>query len=269
MDAQVESAIKLCITCQFHYKTAVVHTLHHSSLYRFPMVYGRNFSKGGDFDMAPADFSFTVTLVDYFSKWPETTFMPQVTYLVVIQFLSTVFSCEGDPQELITALKSCHKQLKETQKTLQQRIQQREKDVQQLREAVESHKEKAAVSRAEGRLERLEQEINDLRRRDAELEQLSHTQDHIQFLQSFQSLSAPPESTDINDDPFISFFSLDGLTESVQQLRDKLEKFIVPRTRNDFLKSMTHRFINLWIFLHLLVIVFSNSSRITQPLLLD
>uniref|UniRef100_A0A8C1M646 Tripartite motif-containing protein 16-like n=1 Tax=Cyprinus carpio TaxID=7962 RepID=A0A8C1M646_CYPCA len=44
--------------------------------------------------------------------------------------------------------------------------------------------EKTAVSRAEGRLRRLEQEINDLRRRDAKLEQLSHTQDHIQFLQS-------------------------------------------------------------------------------------
>ncbi|XP_016099994.1 E3 ubiquitin/ISG15 ligase TRIM25-like [Sinocyclocheilus grahami] len=110
------------------------------------------------------------------------------------------------------------KQLKETQKMSQQR----EKDLQQLREAVESHKrsaqtavedseriftelifstkrrcselvrllipdirdqEKAEVSQAEGRLERLEQEINDLRRRDAELEQLSHTQDHIQYLQ--------------------------------------------------------------------------------------
>ncbi|XDV31248.1 hypothetical protein PO909_033981, partial [Leuciscus waleckii] len=110
------------------------------------------------------------------------------------------------------------KQLKETQRSFQQRIQQREKDLQQLREAVESHKrsahtavedseriftelirsiersrseatqrirdqEKTAVSRAEERLERLEQEINDLRRRDAELEQLSHTQDHIHFLQ--------------------------------------------------------------------------------------
>ncbi|XP_048010446.1 E3 ubiquitin-protein ligase TRIM47-like [Megalobrama amblycephala] len=114
------------------------------------------------------------------------------------------------------------KQLKKTQRSFQQRIQQREKDLQQLREAVESHKrsaqtavedseriftelirsierrdqENTAVSRTEGRLERLEQEINDLRRRDAELEQLSHTQDHIHFLQSFQSLSAPPESTD-------------------------------------------------------------------------
>ncbi|XP_016103361.1 tripartite motif-containing protein 16-like [Sinocyclocheilus grahami] len=179
------------------------------------------------------------------------------------------------------------KQLKETQKTLQQRIQQREKDFQQLREAVESHKcsaqtavedseriftelirsidrscselirlirdqEKAAVSRAEGRLERLEQEINDLRRRDAELEQLSHTQDHIQFLQSFQSLSAPPESTDVNDAPFSSLLSSDGLRESVRQLRDKLEDFckeelekisdrvtftnIAPRSRNHFLQ---------------------------------
>ncbi|XP_067249123.1 tripartite motif-containing protein 16-like isoform X2 [Chanodichthys erythropterus] len=174
-------------------------------------------------------------------------------------------------------------QLKETQRCFQQRIQQREKDLQQLREAVESHKtavedseriftklirsiersrseftqrirdqEKTAASRAEGRLERLEQEINDLRRRDAELEQLSHTQDHIHFLQSFQSLSAPPESTDVNDDPFSSLFSFDVVRESVRQLRDKLEDFckeelkkisdrvtftnIVPRTRNDFLQ---------------------------------
>ncbi|ROL51234.1 Tripartite motif-containing protein 16 [Anabarilius grahami] len=178
-------------------------------------------------------------------------------------------------------------QLKEKQRLFQQRIQQREKDLQQLREAVESHKssaqtavedseriftelirsierscseatqrirdqEKTAVSRAEGRLERLEQEINDLRRRDAELEQLSHTQDHIHFLQSFQSLSTPLGSTDINDNPFSSLSSFDVLRESVLQLRDKLEDFckeelrkisdrgtftdIVPRTRNDFLQ---------------------------------
>uniref|UniRef100_A0A8C2BJJ2 Tripartite motif-containing protein 16-like n=1 Tax=Cyprinus carpio TaxID=7962 RepID=A0A8C2BJJ2_CYPCA len=179
------------------------------------------------------------------------------------------------------------KQLKETQNTFQQRIQQREKDLQQLRESVESHKrsaqtavedseriftelirsiersrselirlirdqEKTAVSRAEEQLERLEQEINDLRRRDAELEQLSHTQDHIQFLQSFQSLSAPPEYTDVNDDLFSSLFSFDDLRESVRQLKQKLEDSckeelkkisdrvtftnIVSRIRNDFLQ---------------------------------
>ncbi|KAK2896313.1 hypothetical protein Q8A67_010801 [Cirrhinus molitorella] len=157
--------------------------------------------------------------------------------------------------------------VKEMQKTFQQRVQQREKDILQLREAVESYKrsaqtavedseriftvlihsiersrselirlirdqEKAAVSRAEGRLERLEKEINNLRRRDAELQQLSHTQDHIQFLQSFQFLSAPPESTDVNDDPFSSLFSFDDLRESVRQLRGKLENICKKELKN-------------------------------------
>ncbi|XP_067248982.1 tripartite motif-containing protein 16-like protein isoform X2 [Chanodichthys erythropterus] len=200
----------------------------------------------------------------------------------------------GRLQEIICQKhdKILERQLKETQRLFQQRIQQRKKDLQQLREAVESYKrsaqtavedseriftelirsiersrseatqqirdqEKTAVSRAEGRLERLEQEINDLRKRDAELEQLSHTQDHIHFLQSFQSLSAPPESTDVNDDPFSSLSSFDDVRKSVRQLRDKLEDFckeelkkfsdrvtftnIVPKTRNDFLQYL-HQF---------------------------
>ncbi|XP_051718558.1 E3 ubiquitin/ISG15 ligase TRIM25 isoform X2 [Ctenopharyngodon idella] len=110
------------------------------------------------------------------------------------------------------------RQLEETQRTNQKRIEERQKELEDLREAVESHKrsaqaavedseriftelirsidrsrsevtqlirdqEKAAVSQAEGRLEQLEQEIDDLKRRDAELEQLSHTDHHIHFLQ--------------------------------------------------------------------------------------
>jgi len=42
--------------------------------------------------------------------------------------------------------------------------------------------ENAAVSRAEGLLKQLEKEIDDLRRRNTELEQLSNTDDHIHFL---------------------------------------------------------------------------------------
>ncbi|KAL1258517.1 hypothetical protein QQF64_009094 [Cirrhinus molitorella] len=159
------------------------------------------------------------------------------------------------------------KQLKEMQKMFQQRIQQREKDLQQLRAVLLSHKisaqtaveelirlirdqEKFAVFQVEGRLMQLEQEINDLRRRDAELEQLSHKQDL--FLQSFQSLSAPPEFTDVNDDLFSSFLTFHGLGECVNQLKDKVKDFckedlkkisdrvtftnIAPRTRNEFLQ---------------------------------
>ncbi|CAB1349769.1 unnamed protein product, partial [Coregonus sp. 'balchen'] len=44
--------------------------------------------------------------------------------------------------------------------------------------------EKAEVSRAKGLLKQLDQEMAELRRREAELEQLSHTEDNIKFLQS-------------------------------------------------------------------------------------
>ena len=43
--------------------------------------------------------------------------------------------------------------------------------------------EKAELSRAERLLEQLEQEIDDLQRRVTEMEKLSHTHDHIHFLQ--------------------------------------------------------------------------------------
>uniref|UniRef100_A0A8C1XHC0 B30.2/SPRY domain-containing protein n=1 Tax=Cyprinus carpio TaxID=7962 RepID=A0A8C1XHC0_CYPCA len=177
--------------------------------------------------------------------------------------------------------------LKITQRMFRQRIQQRLKDLQQLEKALASYKrsaetavgdsekmfnelmhtiersryevtqqfrdqEETAVSQAKEGLEQLEQEINDLRRRDAELEQLSCTRDHIQFLKSFQSLSALPESTKVPNIPFSSFFSFDGMKETVRQLTDKLNDFckeeimnisnrvtfniIASKTRNDLLQ---------------------------------
>ncbi|XP_073671155.1 E3 ubiquitin-protein ligase TRIM65-like [Paramisgurnus dabryanus] len=113
------------------------------------------------------------------------------------------------------------KELKKTQRKYQQRIQESQKKLQELRDAVETHKrsaktavddterirsierrrsevtqlirdqEKTAVSEAEGLLKRLEQEIDDLRRRDAELEKLLHTDDHIHFLQVTEIRSLP------------------------------------------------------------------------------
>ena len=45
---------------------------------------------------------FAITLIDYFSKWPEIAFISQVISTTVIKFLSTVFRREGNPQELIS-----------------------------------------------------------------------------------------------------------------------------------------------------------------------
>ncbi|XP_059419209.1 tripartite motif-containing protein 16-like [Carassius carassius] len=150
------------------------------------------------------------------------------------------------------------RQLEETKRTNQQRIQERQKELEELKKAVESHKrsaqtavedseriftelirsiersrsevtqlirdqEKAEVSRAEGQLEQLEKEIEDLRRRDAELEQLSHTDNHIRFLQSFKSLSVPPAST--NSPSISSRLSFSDVEKFVSHLREKLEHF--------------------------------------------
>ncbi|KAG7455110.1 hypothetical protein MATL_G00252890 [Megalops atlanticus] len=150
------------------------------------------------------------------------------------------------------------KHLGATQKKSQQSIQERERKLQDLRQAVESlqrsaqaavedseriftelicsierrvsevkelirDQEKAAVSQAEGVMERLEQEIAELRRRDTELEQLSHTDDHIHFLQSCQSLCAPPGCRDlpsVSVDPHVSF---GFVGKCVSQLKDRLE----------------------------------------------
>ncbi|XP_051994439.1 E3 ubiquitin/ISG15 ligase TRIM25-like [Xyrauchen texanus] len=152
------------------------------------------------------------------------------------------------------------KLLAETQRKFQQIIQQREKDLQELREAVESHKhsaqtavedceliftefissierrrsevtqlirdqEKAAVSRAEELLKQLEQEIDDLRRRDAEFQRLSYSNDDINVLQSFHSLSAPSGLTDSPSINVTSHLPYDHIMNSVSQLRDQLEHF--------------------------------------------
>ncbi|KAJ8355156.1 hypothetical protein AAFF_G00089700, partial [Aldrovandia affinis] len=180
------------------------------------------------------------------------------------------------------------KQLEEPQRKSQQRIQEREKELQDLRQAVDSlthsaraavedseriftelirsmkkrrsevkklirDQKKAAVSRVERLLERLEQEIADLRRRDAELEQLSHTEDHIHFLQSFQSVCATPEPEDLPRVAVNPQVSFEAVRKQVSELTEQLEDvckgelvkifqtveevhILEPKTREDFLQ---------------------------------
>ncbi|KAJ8246608.1 hypothetical protein GJAV_G00253390 [Gymnothorax javanicus] len=106
------------------------------------------------------------------------------------------------------------KQLGATQSKFQQRIQEREKELQDLRQAVQP---------PQGLLERLEQEIAELRRRDAELEQLSHTEDHIHFLQSCQSLCVPPGAGDLPSITVRPHHSFEAVRKSVSELKERLE----------------------------------------------
>ncbi|XP_045907096.1 finTRIM family, member 67 [Micropterus dolomieu] len=77
----------------------------------------------------------------------------------------------------------------------------------EVRELIKAQ-EKMAVSQAEQLLEKLQKEVAELKKNEAELDKLSHTEDHIIFLQSCQSLDAPPELSAlplITADPSVTF----------------------------------------------------------------
>ncbi|XP_043108937.1 E3 ubiquitin/ISG15 ligase TRIM25-like [Puntigrus tetrazona] len=150
------------------------------------------------------------------------------------------------------------KQVEETVIIIQNKLQERQTELQKLRESVQTHKrsaqaavedseriftelihcvkrrrsemtqmirdrEKTEVSRAEGLLEQLKQEIDDLKKRDAELEQLVRTENHIRFLQSFPFLSVPPASSDSTG--VGSLLSYDDVRSSVSIIRTKFLNF--------------------------------------------
>lgn len=64
-------------------------------------------------------------------------------------------------------------------------VEERQTNLKQVMEAMQT----AAEKRAEGLINDLEQEITELQRRSTELEQLSHTDDHLHFLQASITLS--------------------------------------------------------------------------------
>ena len=48
------------------------------------------------------DCHYALTLVDYYSKWPEVAFTPTITTNAVIQFLATVFSKHGNCLDIVS-----------------------------------------------------------------------------------------------------------------------------------------------------------------------
>ncbi|XP_038123136.1 tripartite motif-containing protein 16-like [Cyprinodon tularosa] len=153
------------------------------------------------------------------------------------------------------------KELQERRQQIQQRIQDQEKDVKLLQQEVEAingsadkavedsekifsdlicllqkrssdvkqqirFQQETEVSRVKELQKKLEQEITELKRKDAELEMLSITEDHPQFLQNYPSLSALSESThssSINIRPLRYF---EDVTAAVSELREKIQDIL-------------------------------------------
>ncbi|KAI3374529.1 hypothetical protein L3Q82_021105 [Scortum barcoo] len=110
----------------------------------------------------------------------------------------------------------------------QRELEKRSSDVkQQLRSQQETE-----VSRVKELQEKLEQEITELKRKDADLKQLSHTEDHTQFLHNYPSLSALSQSTDSSSIKIRPLRYFEDVTAAVSEVRDKLQDVLTEKWTN-------------------------------------
>uniref|UniRef100_A0A3Q3EE44 E3 ubiquitin/ISG15 ligase TRIM25-like n=1 Tax=Labrus bergylta TaxID=56723 RepID=A0A3Q3EE44_9LABR len=159
------------------------------------------------------------------------------------------------------------RELEVSRQNIQQRIQDREKDVKLLQQEVEAingsadktvgnsekiftelirlmekrrsdvkqqvrSQQQTEVSRVRELQEKLEQEITELKRKDAELEKLSHTEDHNQFLHDYPSLSPLSESTHSSSIKIRPLRYFEDVTAAVSEVRDKLQDVLREKWTN-------------------------------------
>ncbi|XP_037389873.1 E3 ubiquitin-protein ligase TRIM39-like [Pygocentrus nattereri] len=85
-------------------------------------------------------------------------------------------------------------------------------------------KQKAAERQAEEFIKELEQEISELKRRDTELEQLSHTEDHLHLIQVYPSLWSPPPTKNWTEVRINSHLRVETLRRALTRLQEELSK---------------------------------------------
>ncbi|XP_073347889.1 tripartite motif-containing protein 16-like [Pagrus major] len=159
------------------------------------------------------------------------------------------------------------RELEVSQQNIQQRIQDREEDVKVLQQEVGAinrsadkaveHSEKiftelirlmdtrrsevkqqvrsqqkTEVRRIKDLRKKLEQEITELKRKDAELKKLSHTEDHNQFLHNYPSLSALSESTHPSSINLRTLSYFEDVTAAVSEVSDVLQDVLCDKWSN-------------------------------------
>ncbi|XP_010901952.1 tripartite motif-containing protein 16 isoform X2 [Esox lucius] len=97
-----------------------------------------------------------------------------------------------------------------------------EKRRSELKELIRAQ-EKTEVNRAEELLKQLEKEVAEMRRRDVELKQLLDEKDHINFLQSFQSLGVSPGSEVLPSITVYPHISFENVKKSVSELKNQIQ----------------------------------------------
>ncbi|KAL7880569.1 hypothetical protein SRHO_G00028230 [Serrasalmus rhombeus] len=92
---------------------------------------------------------------------------------------------------------------------------------------VMEEKQKAAEKQAEDLIKELEQEITELKTRDTELEQLSHTEDHLHLLQIYPSLCTPPHTKNWTDISIDHRLSVETVRNALSQLQKSLNDTLI------------------------------------------
>ncbi|XP_066577862.1 bloodthirsty-related gene family, member 30 [Amia ocellicauda] len=102
------------------------------------------------------------------------------------------------------------------------------------RELVEGIRQKQAAMEARGDvlIGQLEQEVAELQNRHLSLEQLSSSEDHIHFLQSFKSISSPLATEDLSEVSVDMQLSLEEVKMALRDLRERLDNIQMGEVRS-------------------------------------
>ncbi|XP_068590895.1 tripartite motif-containing protein 16-like [Cebidichthys violaceus] len=134
-------------------------------------------------------------------------------------------------QEVEAVNRSADEAVKDSEKIFTELIRLMEKRSSDVKQQVRSQ-QKSEVSRVKELQEKLEQEISELKRKDAELKLLSHTEDHNQFLHNYPSLSPLRESTDSSAIDIRPLRYFEDVTAAVSEVRDKLQDLLRDKWTN-------------------------------------
>ncbi|KAM9335211.1 tripartite motif-containing protein 16-like [Symphorus nematophorus] len=145
-------------------------------------------------------------------------------------------------QEMETVNRSADKAVEDSEKVFTELIRVIEERSSDVKQQIRSW-QKTEVSRDKELQDKLNKEIAALKKKDAELEQISRTEDHTQFLHNYSSLSQLTESTE-PPRPKINCLQYFGdLMAAMTEARDKMQAILSeklslaePTTRAEFLQ---------------------------------
>ncbi|KAF7662080.1 hypothetical protein LDENG_00246770 [Lucifuga dentata] len=115
--------------------------------------------------------------------------------------------------------------VEESERIFSKLIRSIEKQSGEVKEAIRAQ-ERTAMSQAEELLEKIHKEITEVRKNDAELEKLSHTKDHILFLQNCTSLRVPAKTVEMPSTDTLPYLMYKTMRGALAELRDNLEEVL-------------------------------------------